>query len=47
MDWIQSASVLPFYVVVTLWLPANASKGDPLEFPTVFVIEVAFRRPTK
>jgi len=35
MDWIQSASLLPFDYVVTLWLPANASKGDPLEFPAV------------
>jgi len=42
MDWIQSAKLIPFYYVVTLWLPANASKGDPLEFPAVSVIEVAF-----
>ena len=35
MDWIQSASLLPFDYVVTLWLPANASKGDPFEFPAV------------
>jgi len=47
MDWIQSAKLIPFYYVVTLWLPANASKGDPLEFPAVSVIEVAFRHPTK
>ena len=45
MDWIQSASLLPFDYVVTLWLPANASKGsllaylleegETLEFPAV------------
>ncbi|PWA35626.1 hypothetical protein CTI12_AA607700 [Artemisia annua] len=43
MDWIQSASLLPFYVVVMV--TANAPKGDPLEFPAVFLDEVAFRRP--
>jgi len=40
MDWIQSAKLLPFDYVVTLWLPANASKGDPFEFPALSVIEV-------
>lgn len=37
-----SAKLIPFYYVVTLWLPAQASKGDPLSFPAVSVIEVAF-----
>lgn len=35
MDWIQSASRHNQKEGVTLWLPANASKGDPLEFPAV------------
>ncbi|KAK5769893.1 hypothetical protein PVK06_049933 [Gossypium arboreum] len=35
MDWIQSASRHNQKEGVTLWLPANASKVDPLEFPAV------------
>ncbi|KAK7325840.1 hypothetical protein VNO80_33887 [Phaseolus coccineus] len=31
----QRHSFLFVDYVVTLWLPANASKGDPLEFPAV------------
>ncbi|XVF68338.1 hypothetical protein PTKIN_Ptkin10aG0197100 [Pterospermum kingtungense] len=42
MDCIQSTSRHNQKEGVTLWLPANASKDDPLKFSAVSWIEVAF-----
>jgi len=35
VDWIQLALRHNQKEGVKLWLPANASKGDPFEFPAV------------